>query len=99
MGGTWGYRDGGHGGQGKGSKGESRGGRAVVEHSPMRMRAEVDGAALTGSCVQLGRVLGDGRRAGGEVGAMGWRQNGKFGRNGVQNLIRRWKRSEVEREM
>lgn len=42
------------------------------------------------------RVLGDGRRARGEAGAKGWRQNGKFGRNRMQNLIRRWKRSKVE---
>lgn len=52
-------------------RGEGRGCSKVGWQScPMRMRAEGDGAAFTWSYVQLCRVLGDGRRVGGEVDVM-----------------------------
>lgn len=42
-------------------------------------------------------LVGDGRgRAGGEVSAVGWRQNGKSGRSRVQKLIRGWKRRKLK---
>lgn len=42
-------------------------------------------------------LVGDGRgRAGREMGAVGWRWNGKLGRNGAQKLIRRWKRRKLK---